>query len=708
MSRIQYLYRLISIGIAFALVFAGLAVMNPPRPVWASGWVVNTLTDAVNGSCTTACTLRDAMTLALSGDAITFAVSGTITLGSTLPAVAKTLTIDGTGQNVIISGNNAVQIMVVSAGGDLSLNALMLNNGNGDAGGAISNTGTLNVTNSTFADNTTGQIRNEGGAIYNESGIMNVTNSTFSGNTADLGGLYESGGLGGAIYNASGTLNITNSTFSGNTANGRGCVSGSDCIGNNGSGGAISNSGTLNAANSTFAANIALGQTLGTPSGIGGAVSNYGTLNVVNSTFSGNVAGDFTDGAIFNGVGTATLNNSIMSNNTGGDCAAGSGSLNGTDNLSDGSCPGTNAAATDVSVTLTSNGGPTQTFALLGGSNAIDAVPSGMCVYVSSGTNPLFTNGAPITIDQRGISRPQGALCDIGSYEFVHPDRLDTIGIFRRTLSNGTFLLRLHNSTGYADLTVAFTHGSKPYPVVGDWTGSGYDTVGSFDQSNGLFTLCAANDTTSCANSSNQISFVLGNPNDMPLGGKWSNGFTHFGVGVFRPSNGLIYLKNNLTTGYADDTMVLGIPGDTGLAGDWNGDGLDSPGVYRPSTQKFYLNDQICNCSDYATYTFQYGVSGDAPVVGDWIGQGHDGVGLFRQSNGYTYLRNSLSTGFADITFTYGIANDVPVAGHWQLVYPPAPMTEGNTARNPGSVLVPPTLAPLSTAKASQGGGLGD
>ena len=49
---------------------------------------------------------------------------------------------------------------------------------------------------------------------------------------------------------------------------------------------------------------------------------------------------------------------------------------------------------TNLAAALGNNGGPTQTFALLAGSNAIDAVPSGACVYVSSGSNPLFTNGA--------------------------------------------------------------------------------------------------------------------------------------------------------------------------------------------------------------------------------------------------------------------------------------------------------------------------
>ncbi|MHB8627217.1 MAG: PQQ-binding-like beta-propeller repeat protein [Aggregatilineales bacterium] len=299
--------------------------------------------------------------------------------------------------------------------------------------------------------------------------------------------------------------------------------------------------------------------------------------------------------------------------------------------------------------------------------------------HTNTPTNtPTYTNTPTVTPTATNTNTPTATPTSTPVVS-----RLDTIGVFR----SGTFFLRLHNSTGFADINVTFNPGTKPYPVVGDWTGAGFDTVGALDQSNGLFTLCTANNTTSCAQTANQISFVLGNPNDVPLSGKWTSGFSHFGAGVFRPSNGLIYLKNNLTTGFADYTMVLGIPGDVGLAGDWNGDGLDSPGVYRPSLQKFYLNDQVCNCAEFATYTFQYGNPGDAPVTGDWIGQGHDGVGLFRQSNGFTYLRNSLTTGFADITFVYGIAGDIPVAGHWQLVYPPK--------ANPGAVLVPPTFAPV-------------
>ena len=50
---------------------------------------------------------------------------------------------------------------------------------------------------------------------------------------------------------------------------------------------------------------------------------------------------------------------------------------------------------------LADNGGPTLTHALLAGSPAINAASAQDC---------------PPT-DQRGVARPQGAACDIGSYE---------------------------------------------------------------------------------------------------------------------------------------------------------------------------------------------------------------------------------------------------------------------------------------------------
>ena len=96
------------------------------------------------------CTLREAINAAnaLAGaNTITFSVGGTITLASTLPDItdAAGLTMDGTGQTLTISGNNAVRVMQVGAGASLTLNDLTIANGTG-SGGGIANSGTLTIT----------------------------------------------------------------------------------------------------------------------------------------------------------------------------------------------------------------------------------------------------------------------------------------------------------------------------------------------------------------------------------------------------------------------------------------------------------------------------------------------------------------------------------------------------------------------------------
>jgi hypothetical protein len=184
------------------------------------------------------------------------------------------------------------------------------------------------------------------------------------------------------------------------------------------------------------------------------------------------------------------------------------------------------------------------------------------------------------------------------------------------------------------------------------------------------------------------------------MAGRWSIWVNHDGVGVFRPSNGLIYLKNALATGYADYTMVLGIPGDVGVAGDWNGDGLDSPGVFRPSNAAFYLSDQDTNGGVYGDYTVALGQTGDAPIDGDWIAQGHAGVGIFRPASGLIALKNALTSGLPDSTFAYGAAGDVPVTGYWGA---------GSPVPNPGINVLPRqggTSAPTTPPTAVPGTGL--
>ena len=206
-------------------------------------------------------------------DIIQFGVTGKITLGSTLPAIVngETLTIQGPG--ITIDGDSAVQLMQVNSGATLTLQNLTLQNGSdvgasgsSGNGGAITNQGTLTVTDCTLSNNQAtggaGSIGGpgQGGAIFN-SGTLTITNSTLSSNFATGGATSlnpNSGGIGtgGAIYNFSGTLTVTNTTFSGNEATGG---FGTPGQGGEGAGGAIFiKAGTLTMTNATFSGNQAI------------------------------------------------------------------------------------------------------------------------------------------------------------------------------------------------------------------------------------------------------------------------------------------------------------------------------------------------------------------------------------------------------------------------------------------------------------------
>ena len=126
-----------------------------------------------NTNDTGAGSLRDEILAALPGDTINFSVSGTITLGSALPAIAINLTIDGSGQSITIDGANSFSIFNAQTGVTLNLEFLTLAHGSADEGGAIFNQGTTTVTNCTFSGNTA----IAGGAIFTD-GAMMITNST--------------------------------------------------------------------------------------------------------------------------------------------------------------------------------------------------------------------------------------------------------------------------------------------------------------------------------------------------------------------------------------------------------------------------------------------------------------------------------------------------------------------------------------------------
>jgi subtilisin family serine protease len=134
-------------------------------------------------------------------------------------------------------------------------------------------------------------------------------------------------------------------------------------------------------------------------------------------------------------------------------------------------------------------------------------------------------------------------------------------------------------------------------------------------------------------------------------------------VGVYKA--GVFYLRHSNSTGGADITANFGgDAADLPVVGDWNGDGVDTIGVYRSSTGFFYLSDS--NTAPSLAYNPLFGNPGDQPFAGKWTADmAGDGIGVYRDSNGILYQRKNLTNGFDDYFAVFGNPGDKPVAGDW-------------------------------------------
>ena len=101
-ARLVGLALLLGVGVLASLGLASRTAHAQP----AATSIVSTCDDA---------TLRSAISNAASGDTITFGCSGTITLGSKL-VISKNLTLDGSGQQVTLSGGDSVRVLSVNPG----------------------------------------------------------------------------------------------------------------------------------------------------------------------------------------------------------------------------------------------------------------------------------------------------------------------------------------------------------------------------------------------------------------------------------------------------------------------------------------------------------------------------------------------------------------------------------------------------------------
>ncbi|HKU61035.1 MAG TPA: choice-of-anchor Q domain-containing protein [Gemmatimonadales bacterium] len=434
--------------------------------------VVNSLADPGDGICdATQCTLREAIK-ATGSTRISFksGLTGTITLarpgagGGTL-VIDKSLAITGPDVRVVIqrrSTDPAFRIVRIAGRDTVRLTNLILRKGADTTGGGIINFGHLALTNCTVTGNSALRF---GGGIDNH-GWLSVTDSRVANNSEE--GIFSDGNLmlnrsvvtgnsGGGIFSR-GQLTLASSVVSDNNGSGISIfgftfrdistvITNSTISGNSteGDGGAIANDGgaRLTIIKSTLEGNSAdAGGAIFTRQGLR---DDRGVVIIRNSTISGNAARfggaiyGSQDGAdddavagIYNSTITrnsasegggihlegglvVSLRNTIVAQNravTGPDLFGpgtdalfsliGDGSTSELIDGVGGTRVGTTKAPIDPKLApLADYGGPTRTHQLLLGSPAIDAASSADCAIT----------------DQRGVQRPQGAACDIGSFE---------------------------------------------------------------------------------------------------------------------------------------------------------------------------------------------------------------------------------------------------------------------------------------------------
>ena len=164
-----------------------------------------------------------------------------------------------------------------------------------------------------------------------------------------------------------------------------------------------------------------------------------------------------------------------------------------------------------------------------------------------------------------------------------------------------------------------------------------------------------------------QDPFYFGDPGDVPFVGDWDCD----GVdtpGLYRRSDGYVYLRNSNSQGVADVRFFFGNPGDLPLAGDFDGDGCDTVSIWRPSEARVYIINELGENDGglgAAEVEYYFGNPGDQPFVGDFDADGIDTIGLYRESTGFVYFRNSHTQGVSDRSFVYGNPGDRIVAGDW-------------------------------------------
>ena len=289
---------------------------------------------------------------------------------------------DATITNTIFRDNQTTNTMdgwggviLLWDGADVTIEDSLLESNQAKEGGAIHNSfqnSSITLTDVTLSAN----YAKFGGGIFN-TGTATMTGVTFSNNST----LFDGGG----IYN-DGTVTLTGVTLSRNHAK---------------RGGGIINHGSATLTNVTLSSNDADWE--------GGGITNGDWMALKNVTLHGNTADDNTNG-IYAAAGFIFLENTVIAGSYGENCNQNTG-----------------AHLISLGFNLSDDDTCSAYFNQVGDRNSMDAWLGALedyggltLTHLPFPNSPLVDGGqcqASIPTDQRGITRPQGAACDIGAVE---------------------------------------------------------------------------------------------------------------------------------------------------------------------------------------------------------------------------------------------------------------------------------------------------
>ena len=347
-------------------------------------------------------------------DQIVFSTAGPIVLSSGQLTVSSTIEIQG-GPGITVDGGATDRVFQVTETGDATFGSITITGGSAPSGAGIANDGgTVMLQDSTVSANAGGGITNSGSLTASAAIIGDNTGAgiTSTGGSVTVSSSAIMGNAGG-ISNSLGSMTVIDSDISANTG-----------------GGLANNDGTMSVSTSTVSANT------------GGGIDNGGSLTISNSTISGNTAGP--RGGGLTNTGTMTVVFTTVTDNSSGE-GAGIWSLGEpatTSSVTASIIADNNGAGGDVDVvgdlgnSLTSGGfnvvGDGTASAAFTGTDAVIGSGAGLAPLALDGgttethridlTSPAVDRvTAPVPgdvpVDQRGVERPQGSAKDSGAYE---------------------------------------------------------------------------------------------------------------------------------------------------------------------------------------------------------------------------------------------------------------------------------------------------